>query len=104
MDVLKEWSGMDSFTVLYDSLRDYKDDKKFKKKIMNHSNLYFIVIDENNNIFGHYHPSEMSEMWSQEHKNGNYDKESTSQNVARDKMSPPRPRKKFKVIYYTYIT
>ena len=24
---------------------------------MNHNRLYFIIIDSNNNVFGHYHPS-----------------------------------------------
>ena len=29
----------------------------FRNKIMNHSSLYFIVIDNMDNIFGHYHPT-----------------------------------------------
>ena len=42
--------------VLYDSDIDGKDSSIFRNKIMNHNQLYFIIIDSNNNVFGHYHP------------------------------------------------
>ena len=32
-----------------------KQIKYLKKKIVNHSHLYFITIDSNNNVFVHYH-------------------------------------------------
>ena len=31
--------------------------KHLEKKVLNHSHLYFVVVDSNGNIFGHYHPS-----------------------------------------------
>ena len=41
--------------VLYDSDIDGKDSLIFRNKIMNHNQLYFIAIDSNDNVFGHYH-------------------------------------------------
>ena len=41
--------------VLYDSDIDGKDSSIFRNKIMNHNQLYFIIIDSNDNVFGHYH-------------------------------------------------
>ena len=43
-------------TVLYDSDIDGKDSSIFRNKILNHNQLYFIIIDSNDNVFGHYHP------------------------------------------------
>ena len=36
---------------------------------MNHNQLYFIVIDSNDNVFGHYHPSVINRIYD----SGNYD-------------------------------
>ena len=52
---LEEWSCKKYSTVLYDSDNDGKDSSIFREKILNHSHLYFIVIDSNDNVFGHYH-------------------------------------------------
>ena len=41
--------------VLYDSDIDGKDSSIFRNKIINHNQLYFIIIDSNDNVFGHYH-------------------------------------------------
>jgi len=56
MNKLEEWSGLKFKQVLYDSERDGKSSEIFRNKTLNHSHLYFIVIDSVNNIFGHYHP------------------------------------------------
>ena len=53
---LEEWSGRKYSTVLYDSDIDGKDSSIFREKIMNHNQLYFIAIDSNDNVLGHYHP------------------------------------------------
>ena len=52
---LEDWSGLKYGQVLYDSDVDGKSSEIFKNKIINHSHLYFIVIDSDYNIFGHYH-------------------------------------------------
>ena len=54
---LEEWSGLKYHQILYDSEIDGKSSEIFRKKIINHSHLYFIIIDSNNNVFGHYHNS-----------------------------------------------
>ena len=41
--------------ILYDSDIDGKNSSIFRDKIINHNQLYFITIDSNNNVFGHYH-------------------------------------------------
>ena len=53
---LEEWSGKKYSSVLYDSDIDGKDSSIFRNKILNHNQLYFIAIDSNDNVFGHYHP------------------------------------------------
>ncbi len=52
---LEEWSGLKYHQILYDNDIDDKSPQIFRNKIMNHSHLYFIVIDSNDNVFGHYH-------------------------------------------------
>ena len=52
---LEYWCGLKYGQVLYDSDFDGKSSEIFKNKIINHSHLYFIVIDSDYNIFGHYH-------------------------------------------------
>ena len=56
MNKLEEWSGKKYSSVLYDSDIDGKDSSIFRNKILNHNQLYFIAIDSNDNVFGHYHP------------------------------------------------
>ena len=53
--ILEEWSGLKFNEVLYDSEKDGKSSEIFRNKVVNYSHLYFIVIDSNNNVFGHYH-------------------------------------------------
>ena len=73
MDVLKEWSGMEYNTVLFDSDTDGDDYKLFHSKILKHSHLYFIVIDTEGNIFGHYHPSMIDKIWKRDLEENNED-------------------------------
>ena len=56
MNKLEEWCGKKYSSVLYDSDIDGKDSSIFRNKILNHNQLYFIAIDSNDNVFGHYHP------------------------------------------------
>ena len=53
--ILEKWCGYKFNKVLYDSNFEDKDMYKFQIKISGHEKLYFIVFDENNNIFGHFH-------------------------------------------------
>ena len=59
---LEEWSGKKYSSVLYDSDIDGKDSSIFRNKILNHNQLYFIAIDSNDNVFGHYHPGVIDEI------------------------------------------
>ena len=52
---LEDWSGLKYKNFLDDSDVDGKSNEIFRNKIINHSHLYFIVIDSNENVFGHYH-------------------------------------------------
>ena len=54
MTQLETWSEKKYSSVLYDSDIDGKDSSIFRNKIMNHNQLYFIIIDSNDNVFGHY--------------------------------------------------
>ena len=54
IEILEEWSERQVDNILYDSDRDGKDSQTFRNKIMNHQHLYFIIIDSDNNVFGHY--------------------------------------------------
>ena len=64
---LKEWSGCKLGRRLYDSNIDGKDSSIFRKKIMNHNQLYFIVIDSNYNVFGHYHDKTIDKIGDNEY-------------------------------------
>ena len=57
MNKLEEWSGKKYSSVLYDSGVDGRESSIFREKVKNHNQLYFIVIDSNDNVFGHYNPS-----------------------------------------------
>ena len=59
---LEDWSGLKYKQVLYDSDVDGKSSEIFKNKIINHSHLYFIVIDSDENVFGHYHNKMVNEI------------------------------------------
>ena len=45
-----------SINKLFDSEVDGDDVEYFKFFVKDHNQLYFIVIDDHNNVFGHYHP------------------------------------------------
>ena len=66
---LEEWSGKKYSSVLYDSDIDGKDSSIFRNKIMNHNQLYFIAIDSNDNVFGHYHPGVIDKIGSNNDNN-----------------------------------
>ena len=53
--ILEEWCGYKYKEIIYDSFKDGKSSEIFRNKIINHSHLYFIIIDSDNNVFGHYH-------------------------------------------------
>ena len=53
---LEEWCGLKYSQVLYDSDIDGTDSVTFRERIMNHEHVYFIIIDDHDNVFGHYHP------------------------------------------------
>ena len=55
IDKLEEWSGRKYSSVLFDSEVDGKDSSIFRSKVLHQSHLYFIIIDSDNNVFGHYH-------------------------------------------------
>lgn len=54
---LEEWSESRFKEIVYDS--SYSKVETLDKVIYGKSKLYFISIDSNNNIFGHYHPSKI---------------------------------------------
>ncbi|KAL7715601.1 TLDc domain-containing protein [Entamoeba marina] len=54
VNALLEWSGKDSFIILFDSDLDGDGKKILSKKVINKKNLYFISFDNENNIFGGY--------------------------------------------------
>ena len=54
INTLEKWCGKKYDKVLYDSDVDSKDIEIFHTMIMEHRHLYFIIIDSNYNIFGHY--------------------------------------------------
>ena len=66
---LEEWSGKKYSSVLYDSDIDGKDSSIFRNKILNHNQLYFIAIDSNDNVFGHYHPGVIDKIGYNIHDN-----------------------------------
>ena len=55
VDLLEEWSNKKCDEVLYDSEYDGNKGSIFREKILNHEHLYFIIIDKDDNVFGHYH-------------------------------------------------
>ena len=67
-DVLKNlpqmevWSGKKVSRVLYDSEQDGKKGDVFRSKIEGKNHLYFIVIDSEKNVFGHYHNSSVGKV------------------------------------------
>ena len=62
IDMLEEWSGLEVGEVLYDSERDGKQSKTFRDKILHHKQMYFIIIDSDGNVFGHYHSTKIDKV------------------------------------------
>ncbi|ELP85676.1 hypothetical protein EIN_409950 [Entamoeba invadens IP1] len=56
---LKVWSDSTDYTILFDSsTSDWTlNSDQFAQRVLNKQNLFFVVIDENNNIFGGYKKS-----------------------------------------------
>lgn len=54
---LEEWSNSHVKGMIYDS--SYSKVETLYKVVYGKSKLYFISIDSNNNIFGHFHPGEI---------------------------------------------
>ena len=52
---LQEWSGYSNFTILYNNEMEELSARTINSKISGKRNLYFIIEDINNNIFGSYH-------------------------------------------------
>ena len=73
METLEEWSEKKFNTVLFDSDTDGEDYKLFHSRILEHSSHYFIVIDTNGNVFGHYYPSMIDKIWDYEIEGTNDD-------------------------------
>ena len=59
--VLEEWSGHKYKEIIFDSNNEKYIEllPTFSSKILYHRHLYFIVIDSNDNVFGHYHDGEI---------------------------------------------
>ena len=53
---LENWSGKEVDRVIYDSEIDGEESTIFRSRILNHNYLYFIFVDSDNNVFGHYLP------------------------------------------------
>ena len=52
---LKEWSNHSNYTILYSTETEELSARTLNSKIKGKRNLYFIIEDTNNNIFGSYH-------------------------------------------------
>lgn len=62
---MEEWSQSVFKSVLYNSEVDDNSPKAFLERVLYHNNLYFIVIDDKNNVFGHYHSANIVEVDSE---------------------------------------
>ena len=51
---LENWSGKEVDRVIYDSEIDGEESTIFRSRILNHKQVYMIVIDSDNNVFGYY--------------------------------------------------
>ncbi|KAL7714863.1 hypothetical protein QTN25_007588 [Entamoeba marina] len=49
---LEKWSGLKVESVLFDSDRHGEVNTDFNRRVLNKSNLYFVHIDEDQNVFG----------------------------------------------------
>ncbi|KAL7715596.1 TLDc domain-containing protein [Entamoeba marina] len=54
IDKLKEWSGKQKCSVIFDTKIDGYDGGVLKNKVINKKNLYFIHFNNKNNVFGGY--------------------------------------------------
>ena len=52
---LEEWSGKSFLSVMYDSYIDGEDVSDFNEAIKLNSDMFFIIIDSEDNVFGNYH-------------------------------------------------
>ena len=73
ISTLEEWSKKKFDKILYDSDRDGIEETTFGSKVLNQKQLYFIVIDSNNNVFGHYHPGIIDKVYAGYFENNNDD-------------------------------
>ncbi|KAL7715577.1 TLDc domain-containing protein [Entamoeba marina] len=65
IDLLKQWSGKDQYTVIFDSDRDGDgSNNELPKIVKNKKNLYFISFDFNGNIYGGYVDSTINKIGS----------------------------------------
>ena len=65
IDKWEEWSWRKYDKVIYNSYIDECESFSCRHKIYRHNHFYFILIDLNNNIFGHYHHGTIDKcMWS----------------------------------------
>ncbi|KAL7714056.1 TLDc domain-containing protein [Entamoeba marina] len=62
LNTLKKWSNKQSFNIIFDSDIDGDGTDTLRALILNKSNLYFIHIDDSNNVFGGYLPSTIKEL------------------------------------------
>ncbi|KAL7712470.1 TLDc domain-containing protein [Entamoeba marina] len=54
ISIMKDWSGMVNYTIIFDSDVDGNGQKTLSQTILKKKNLYFLHFDNNNNIFGGY--------------------------------------------------
>ena len=57
--LIEEWTEKTVGKVIYDSEKDGGNGKIFRKKVKGEERLCFIVVDDQENVFGHYHPSQL---------------------------------------------
>ena len=62
---LEEWCGSKLKSVIYNSDFDGLNPQTFLEKVLYHSKIYFLIIDDKNNIFGHFHSTEIVEVGSE---------------------------------------
>ena len=60
--LLELWSGKKYSRVLFDSELDGRKSSVYRDRVMNQGQLYFIVIDDQDNAFGYYHPSVLNKL------------------------------------------
>ena len=61
MNKLKEWTQAKAMEILYDSDYNSYDNRMVNSLILHKSNLCFVIVDSNDNVFGCYQPSSINE-------------------------------------------